>query len=69
MKIQSYYTKGASELKFLLSIFMAAPVINVVLAYFNDEKYVQPFSVIFMFVMGVCTLAICNSIEKQKVNQ
>jgi len=56
-------------MKFLLYIFIAMPCINVLQAYFNDEKYIQPLWVTFMFVMGVCTLAICNTIENQKVNK
>lgn len=56
-------------MKFLLYIFIAVPIINALLAYFNDEKYTQPFPVTFMFVMGLCTLAVCNTIEKQKVKQ
>ena len=55
-------------MKFLLYIFISVPIINALLAHFNDVKYVQPFSVTFMFVMAVCTLAICNTLEKQKVN-
>lgn len=53
-------------MKLLIYLFVCAPFFLWATAWLKGKEYNQPLFISVAFLVAICTLAICDSIEKLK---